>query len=187
MLQFARTSLYLSPRKAKKIPIVCQSSLKMSPSLTRLKCPLLLMMSVECVLKRSPVVRAKRKYAFHRAELRAHGSARPAFPYSPAARDGLAWLFALIWLAAVGRLAGGSWVTRVARFSRSALRGSTTSCFRLPTRTPRLCFSSVPYRRSWGCNCSQRPLWRTTQSLLMLRSVSSRKISRSSRCVGLRP
>ena len=61
----------------------------MSPSLTDQKCPLFrLMLSFECALKRSPVVRAKRKCVFQRMALRpAPRGSECAYSRNPRAKD----------------------------------------------------------------------------------------------------
>jgi hypothetical protein len=69
-------------RLVRNVPIL--NSLEMSPSSV-------VVLSLECALKRSPVVRAKRKCVFQRATLRSPGSEPvAACSYRPAATDGLA-------------------------------------------------------------------------------------------------
>ena len=77
-----KPSLEVVPKLDRNVPIV--NSLEMSPFCV-------VVFSLECALKRSPVVRAKRKGVFQRAALRSPGSEPVASCFgNPAATDGLA-------------------------------------------------------------------------------------------------
>ena len=77
-----KPSLEVVPKLDRNVPIV--NSLEMSPFCV-------VVFSLECALKRSPVVRAKRKCVFQRAALRSPGSVPVASCFdNPAATDGLA-------------------------------------------------------------------------------------------------